>query len=242
MVGKRLSTTFYTLKKMAEETTEIKQEQGLTERPKQNIITFSDLLNPIKQHFEDVKNDKTDPNYVKYKDKYAYPESKYVDDKFQKWFPINSEKVVKQEIFEKYWILLTVEITVYFSPTLSITKIGAGGARIQLPKALTDSIKANPLNAAKITPLDYIDVGNDLKSALTKAKANCQQRFYVCADATDRIIFSPEEKEEIEADLKELWDSIPSERDKINIKQRIQECKTINQKFKLLNQLREIYG
>jgi len=150
--------------------------------------------------------DKTDPFYIDVKNGFPYVKSSYMDDAFAKKFPIHKITVIGEPtVIQQYWIVYTVQIEAWVSPNISITKTGAGGARLQIPRNLKGK-DGRPVR--QITPLDFIDVGNDFKSALTKAIQNAQSKFGICGDVYNKGIIAPEIREKIENAWSELIKTI----------------------------------
>lgn len=187
--------------------------------------SFLSVFKDVKSIFDKIVETKTNKNYVKLKQGFQYIEANYLESEFRKYFPIHTCKVINKTFVKDYWVTYDVEVTAYLTPTVRITETGAGGARLQIPADLTNAIKqgkdfwevpdkSDPTGKNKIKlsvaaslsmlPLYYIDVGNDCKSALTKAKANAISKFGFGADIYKKVILSEEQIAEIDAEIKEI--------------------------------------
>lgn len=217
---------------MSEELVEYNPESTL---PESRALAASRVAREI---LSVAKQDKTDPHYIGYKDGYAYVDSKYTDDKFNKYFPVCEQELVNQSVFQDYWLQIIVKLTVTLPNGFKISRLGAGAARIQVSRTAKEAFLQN---GTRITPFDYIDYQNTVKSALTMAIKNAQERFGINADATDRIILSAEEIEQVKASINQIIESIGSERDKIRAKEKLNSLRKPSELVKFLNQLQEYY-
>lgn len=96
-----------------------------------------------------------------------YVEGSWMDTKSKEFMPLYEYKLL--HISHEYgWINVFVSLT---DRTTGNTELGAGAARIQVFRGVeTPSFR------------DIIDMGNNLKAALTQAIKNAQSRFGICAD------------------------------------------------------------
>jgi len=191
----------------------------------------------IIEYRKELLRQKTDSAYIKMKDKFPYLPSKYVDDAFNKWFPIHNIDVLYRSDDETS-VSYTVKITVAFPNGTIMSRVGAGGARKQIKSASRVEIEAGKRG---ISPFDYVDNSNAEKAALTLAIKNCQERFGIGADITERVILSPEEISDNNATIKLVLDSITFPKDKIKWKEKLASADTPNKKLAILNELREAY-
>lgn len=197
------------------------------------INNFSDIIS----YRNELLREKTSPIYIRVKDKFPYLPSKYVDDVFNKWFPINSVDMIDRKE-DEYYITYTVKITVAFPNGLIMSKIGTGSARKQVKKDAKERVESGKGN---ITPFDYVDNGNASKAALTLAIKNCQERFGIGADITERLILTEEEIKELNDTINKVVDTISNPRDKIKWKEAISNADSPNKRMKILEQLRELF-
>lgn len=212
-----------------------------------STLTIQEQFDSISSYRQDLMKEKTDPIYIQVKDKFPYLPSKYIDDVFNKWFPIHTIKQVNRSDVDGY-IHYTVEITVAFPNGTVMSRLGTGAMRKQLKTAARIKIDGDPKN--NILPLvpryeptvfDYVDNGNCDKAALTLAIKNCQERFGIGADITERVIYTREQIEEINITLKEGIELIKNPRDKIQAKEKMSKTETPSQKLRLINQLAELF-
>lgn len=205
----------------------------------QSISAIHELFEPIRAFRNAIMQEKTDQMYVQMKDKFAYLPSKYVDDKFNQHFPIHSVKQVDRTEIDG-WITYTVEITVAFPNGLTMSRLGTGSSRKQLKTECRLKIEKDPLY--KPTVFDYVDNGNASKAALTLSIKNCQERFGIGADITERVIVSKEELDECNATIKTIIEkAISNPRDKSKAKEAFTNAVSPGEKLRLLDALREKY-
>lgn len=198
-----------------------------------SVTTFPAVV----EYRKELLSEKTDPAYIKMKDKFPYLPSKYVDDVFNKWFPIHNVDVLHRSDDETS-VTYTVKITVAFPNGTIMSRVGAGGARKQIKSASRVEIESGKRG---INPFDYVDNSNAEKAALTLAIKNCQERFGIGADVTERVILSPDEIKENNDTINAVLNSITFPKDKIKWKEKLASADTPNKKLALLNELREVY-
>jgi hypothetical protein len=210
-------------------------------------LTIQEQFDPVRSFRQDLMKEKTDPIYVKIKNNFPYLPSKYVDDRFNYWFPINTQKFVSRTE-TSYWINYTVEITVAFPDGVVMSRLGSGGNRKHVKSAIRLKIEGDPAKGIlptdpdyKIKDFDYVDNSNADKAALTIAIKNCQERFGIGADITERLIYSPEQIDEINVTLKEGIDAIKNPRNKIQAKEKMSKAETPSQRMRLISELMELY-
>ncbi len=187
---------------------------------------------------KEVLNTETPSNYISFKDNFPYIESKYVDNTFCDLFPIHQITIMTERIDFNYYASFTVSIKAFLTKDVYIEKIGAASQRIQVSREAKQAVLAGE---RQLTPFDYVDLGNSRKAALTLAIKNCQERFGVGADITDRIIVSAEDLIKLEEAFKQVFEMIIDPRDQVREKARLGTCKTVKDKIKLLTILREKY-
>jgi len=200
-------------------------------QPEPNLAT---LVAKQRQSVLDVK---TPPAYISLKDGMPYLPNRYVDDVFNKFYPIHTIEIMNEGVFKDYYVWFDVKITVPLPNGQSINKIGSGAARIQVSKSAREDFVEN---GKFISPFDYVDYGNARKSALTNAIKNAQERFGVGADVNDRIILSDEEIKLINDKYDELFESIIDPRTKNKVRERWLNAKKPSEKLKVIEQLKEI--
>lgn len=208
----------------------------------EQVQGFPDLIVYRKQ----LMREQTPKSQIRMKDKFPYLPSKYVDDTFSRWFPVHNVKMIDRAE-DAFSITYTVEITVGFPGGVVISKIGTGGSSKKLKTSARDKIEGNPEKGIvadptyKPTPYDYVNLGNDSKAALTLAIKNCQERFGVGADITERAILSEEEIKEINETIDKVLASITGIKDRIEWKNKVGACDTPNKKLRLLEEMREVF-
>jgi len=214
--------------------------------------------------FDQIVGTKTNKNYVKMKQGFAYVEANYLESEFRKKFPIHSVKIVNKDFIGHYWVNYDVEVTAYLTPSIAITESGSGGARLNIPADLMNAVKQgqdtwevpdkrDPTGKTKIKllvsqsmamlPLYYIDLGNDCKSALTKAKANAISKFGFAADIYKKVILTEQQVADIDAEIKEIMEKyVTDSMDKAKERARFAaEVKTPLDRLKFLMSLRDKY-
>jgi hypothetical protein len=135
------------------------------------------INNKSKGHFRDelisyistpFREQKTPVEKVKKRpDGYDYVESSFMDYETKKFMPLYSYKLLHVAT-ELGWITVIVSLTDRITGNI---ELGAGSARIQVSRGVE-------------TPgfRDVIDMGNNVKSALTNAIKNAQSRFGIASD------------------------------------------------------------
>lgn len=201
-------------------------------------LVTKEFADSVNMYFDNIRKIPTPQEYIKFKDKFAYLESKYVDDTFQKVFPVNSEQILYRNE-DSYWIIYTVRITVVLPGGINISKVGSGGSRKQVSRPAKELFEKE---GKPITPFDYVDVANNDKAALTLAKKNCQERFGIGADITDRIILSKEDLDSLNSAIDTIITKyIINPVAQSKSKSQRGSCKTVSDKLKFLASLRELY-
>ncbi len=186
--------------------------------------------NNIRKHLLSLTTDKY---YLDSKNGFVYIKGNYMDNLFKSMYPIHRIELIKQEVIANAWVTTTVEIKAYLSPSIYISNLGSGAARLQIPKEYNDRAKAlkadgkmverlNFLNS--LSPIDWIDVGNDFKSSLSKAISNAQSRFGVGADIYNKEVLPPEYREKYSKAIEDLI-SKATPMEQIRLKKAWDECK-----------------
>lgn len=203
-----------------------------------NII-FNNALKEAKSTFDQIKEDTTDPAYVGMKGQFPYIDGKYMEDKFDKYFPVSKVRYVPPVyvIVQNYQVQVFVEVDAYITNNVFLTRPGTGGSIIQITREAKAAALAGERN---VTPFDIVSVNNAFKSALTNAIANAHSRFGIGADLYKRIILSKEELEAVKKEIEYIM-SKASPRGKVDIKQRYKNCNSAGDKVKLLHSLRDEY-
>ena len=146
------------------------------------------------------------------------------------------------DILHNYWIVYTVKIKAFITPNIYISEVGAGGARMQLPKRINDELKSKNMLISEVLPNDFIDLGNDAKSALSKAKANAMQNFGICADVTARVILSERQCEQIQGLMaKIVQENIVDPRDKVVAREKWNKADSPHEKLQILIEYAELF-
>lgn len=201
-----------------------------------NLI-FNDASKKIKDTFDKIKEDTTDPAYVGMKGQFPYIDGKYMEDKFDKYFPVSKLRFGNPAyvIVQNYHVVVFVEIDAYLTKDVFITRAGVGGSIMQVSSAAKEAhLKGErPLN-----PFDYVSIANAFKSALSNATANAQSKFKIGADMYKRIILSKEELNDIKKEIEFIRSKV-TPRQKIEIKERYAKCNSAGDKVKLLHVLRD---
>ena len=125
----------------------------------------------LKQMFDYIsrpKDIKTPAEKVKKRpDGFDYVEGSWMDYKTKEFMPLYEYRLLHLS-YENGWVNVVISLT---DKITGNTELGADSARIQVRK-----------NADEPNFRDIIDMGNNLKSALSKAIKNAQSRFGVSAD------------------------------------------------------------
>jgi len=152
----------------------------------------------IKTHIAVPFDIKTPPEKVKKRpDGYDYVEGSYMDFQTKQFMPLYKYSLLNLQIVEG-WINVVVSLE---DRTTGNIELGADSARIQVKR-----------DAEQPTFRDIIDMGNNLKSALSKAIKNAQSRFGISADIYGRRESAPtdDQRARFESLLKEITDISPS--------------------------------
>lgn len=141
---------------------------------------------------------KTPPEKVKKRpDGFDYVESSYMDYQAKQFMPSYEYKLIHVSI-EHGWINIIVSLTDRITGNV---ELGADSARIQVRQGTeVPSYR------------DIIDMGNNLKSALSKAIKNAQSRFGIAADIYQRRESVPteDERNRFEQMAKQIYNISPS--------------------------------
>ncbi len=134
----------------------------------------------LKQMFDYIsrpKDIKTPAEKVKKRpDGFDYVEGSWMDYKTKEFMPLYEYKLLHVS-FEHGWVNVIISLKDKYTGNL---ELGADSARIQVRK-----------NADEPNFRDIIDMGNNLKSALSKAIKNAQSRFGVSADIYHKVESEP---------------------------------------------------
>jgi hypothetical protein len=191
---------------MADMDSQPEENTGIVPHKPEQLVSFGKPVEIARSTREALMNLKTDRNYIKAKfGGHVYIVNTYMDDTFKKYYPIHHMEIVSgPDIILGYWVTFTVKIKAYLTPSIYISELGTAGARLQIPEQMSKAIKSGQMNISQVTPLDFIDMGNDCKSALTKAIANCQSRFGVGADVYNKGIISEEVRKAVDLAVEEV--------------------------------------
>lgn len=162
-------------------------------------------------------------------------------EQFVKLFPVYQiELVGEPTILQNYHILVVVKVTAWITPKVSISNIGGGGSTIQIPANLK---KRNPDGTKsltrEVTPLDYIDPGNDLKSAITKATTKAISEFGIAADIYGKQVISEENRKVLDEQMARILATIVNPIQKATYTNKWNDAK--QNKRTLYKVFREIY-
>ena len=152
-----------------------------------NLTLMSNSRDAVNEYITKPLDVKTPPEKVKKRpDGFDYVESSYMDYQTKKFMPLYEYKLLHVST-EHGWINVIVSLTDRITNNV---ELGADSARIQVRKdAETPSFR------------DIIDMGNNLKSALSKAIKNAQSRFGIAADIYQRRESDPTEDERTRFDI-----------------------------------------
>lgn len=133
-----------------------------------NLSLMSNSRDAVNNYITQPLDVKTPPEKVKKRpDGFDYVESSYMDYQTKKFMPLYEYKLLHVSI-EHGWINVIISLKDRITNNI---ELGADSARIQVRRdAETPSFR------------DIIDMGNNLKSALSKAIKNAQSRFGIAAD------------------------------------------------------------
>lgn len=146
-----------------------------------NLTLMSNSRDAVNQYITKPLDVKTPPEKVKKRpDGFDYVESSYMDYQTKKFMPLYEYKLLHVSI-EHGWINVIVSLTDRITNNV---ELGADSARIQVRReAEVPSFR------------DIIDMGNNLKSALSKAIKNAQSRFGIAADIYQKRESVPTDEE-----------------------------------------------
>lgn len=146
-----------------------------------NLTLMSSSRDAVNDYITKPLDVKTPPEKVKKRpDGFDYVESSYMDYQTKKFMPLYEYKLLHVSI-EHGWINIIVSLQDRITGNI---ELGADSARVQVRReSEAPSFK------------DIIDMGNNLKSALSKAIKNAQSRFGIAADIYQRRESDPTEDE-----------------------------------------------
>lgn len=174
----------------------------------------------------------TDKFYIDSKNGFLYVKGNYMDDLFKNMYPIYQTELIEQKIVGNAWVITSVILKAFLSPSIWISNPGTGGQRLMLPKEYNDHAKELKKNGKMVerlnylnslSPIDWIDVGNDAKSSLSKAISNAQSKFGCAADIYNKGIIPPELRVKITLAVEDLIKRL-SPMEQIRAKKSWQEC------------------
>ena len=152
----------------------------------QGLQVLSDLfkgpaLDDIKKHVVSPHDVPTPAEKVKKRlDGLDYVEGSFMDYRAKKHMPLYEYKLEQMQVHLN-WILVIVSLK---DKLTGNTEIGGSAARIQVVKGSDGSDWR-----------DIIDLGNNLKSAISSAIKDAQKRFGICADVYRRRESEPTQEE-----------------------------------------------
>lgn len=206
--------------------------------------------------FKSIERNSTNKYYTDVKNGFVYVKATYMDSEFRKHFPISTIEIIGEPIvLGNYWVIYNVLVTAFIGEH-KISRPGTGGSRIQIPSDLGKALKKGLPNwtvevdkvqytkPTNVTPVDYIDAGNDFKSALTKAIANAQSKFGISADIYKKIILSEQEYEDVKRNIGKIFEEyITDPMDKIRRKNAfVEKLKSPQDALVFLNELIEEFN
>lgn len=160
-----------------------------------NIEIMKAINNDLLSHISKPYDAKTPLEKVKKRpDGFDYVEGSFMDFETKKFMPLY-EYTFLQLSFQMGWISVIISLK---DRTTGNVELGAGAARIQVPKGVDEPGFR-----------DVIDMNNNVKAALTNAIKNAQSRFGICADIYGRRESVPndlerERFENLEKDIKTI--------------------------------------
>ncbi len=163
-----------------------------------NLTLMSTSRDAVNEYITKPLDVKTPPEKVKKRpDGFDYVESSYMDYQTKKFMPLYEYKLLHVSI-EHGWINIIVSLQDRITNNI---ELGADSARIQVRK-----------DAEVPSFRDIIDMGNNLKSSLSKAIKNAQSRFGIAADIYQRRESVPTEDERTKYELmaKEIYTISPT--------------------------------
>lgn len=163
-----------------------------------NLTLMSTSRDAVNKYITKPLDVKTPPEKVKKRpDGFDYVESSYMDYQTKKFMPLYEYKLLHVSI-EHGWINIIVSLQDRITNNI---ELGADSARIQVRK-----------DAEVPSFRDIIDMGNNLKSSLSKAIKNAQSRFGIAADIYQRRESVPTEDERTKYELmaKEIYTISPT--------------------------------
>lgn len=167
-----------------------------------SLLTSEDFRDELRKHVMEPFDVKTPPEKVKKRpDGYDYVESSYMDYQAKGHMPLYEYSLLHYSINEG-WITVIVSLRDRITGNV---ELGADSARVQV-KVGTEVPSFR----------DIIDMGNNVKSALSKAIKNAQSRFGYSADVYQRRESVPtdDERNRYEEMLKSI-DSISPARARV---------------------------
>lgn len=146
-----------------------------------NLSLDNDNAEVIRNHITKPFDIKTPPEKVKKRpDGYDYVEGSYMDFQAKQHMPLYEYTLVNIQIVEG-WINVIVSLKDRITGNV---ELGADAARIQVKRDVEHP-----------TFRDIIDMGNNIKSALSKAIKNAQSRFGISADIYGRRESAPTDEQ-----------------------------------------------
>lgn len=165
-----------------------------------NLVQSNDAKNKklINEYIASPLDINTPPEKVKKRpDGFDYVESSYMDYQTKQFMPLYEYKLL-HVTFEHGWINIIVSLTDRLTGNV---ELGADSARVQVRQGTeVPSYR------------DIIDMGNNLKSALSKAIKNAQSRFGIAADVYQKRESVPteDERSRFERMAKQIYEISPS--------------------------------
>ncbi len=183
------------------------------------LVSVNTVVKSAVKIRESLLKEKTNPEYVGMKGIYAYVPSNYMDDTFKKWYPIHKIRITSgPTVIANCWVSCSVEIEAFLSPSISIQNPGTACHRLNIPEKLRKALIARTTKPEELTPLDWIDLSNDFKAALTDAIKNAQSKFGVCADIYNKGILPESDIIKIKAAFLDMWKLIPNSMEQLMVK------------------------
>lgn len=162
------------------------------------IKEHSSAWDEVQKHVSEIFDYKTPPEKVKKRpDGFDYVSGQYMDYIFKQHSPLYKYQLLHVS-FEYGWVSIIVSLEDRLTGNV---ELGAGAARIQVPRGVeTPSFR------------DIIDLGNNMKAALSSAIKNAQARFGVAADVHKRRegVATEEERKRYEVILEQLKTLAPN--------------------------------
>ena len=189
------------------------------------LVSLNKVALTVSQITKTVQSIPTDRYYTGRKGKYIFVKNNYVEALFKRYFPISKTHLRDKSIVANTWIHYTVEVEAFISSGISISHLGTGSQRINIPQQMRDAIIEGKYPIERLTPLDWIDFDNDAKSALTKAIKNAQVKFGIAEDIYGKGVVPEHIRKDLcEVQFPALLSTIKLTLEKLSVQAMWDEC------------------